>query len=327
MKAVYIDQPGGPEALVFGDRPNPSPAAGEVLVKVAYSGVNFIDTYHRSGLYKLPLPAIIGSEASGIVESVGEGVTQFKPGDRVAYAMPRGSYAEYHAVPAHQLVAVPDSVPLDVAAAAMLQGMTAHYLTHSTFPLKQGHTVLLHAAAGGTGRLIVQMATMVGARIIATVGSEEKAKLTLGDGSSAAILYNSEDWVAEVKRLTDGKGVDVVYDGVGQATFLKGFDCLKPRGMMVTFGQSSGPIGTLDPLMLSAKGSLYLTRPTLFTYVAERADLEWRSRDLFSWIASGKLKVRIDKTYPMADTAQAHRDLEGRKTTGKLILGIGSYGL
>jgi NADPH:quinone reductase len=323
MKAVYIDQPGGPEALIYGDQPKPVPAPGEVLVKVAYSGVNFIDTYHRGGLYKLPLPAIIGSEGAGTVESVGEGVTQFKPGDRVAYAMARGSYAEYHAVPALQLVKVPAEVGLDIAAAAMLQGMTAHYLTHSTFELKQGHTALVHAAAGGTGRLIVQMAMMAGARVIATVGSEAKAKLTLSDGSSEAILYNSQDWVAEVKRLTDGKGVDVVYDGVGQATMLKGLDCLKPRGLMVTFGQSSGPIGSFDPLLLSAKGSLYLTRPTLATYIAQRSDLEWRSSDLFSWIASGRLKVRIDKAYPLEDAAQAQRDLESRKTTGKLILQIG----
>jgi NADPH2:quinone reductase len=322
MKAIYIDQPGGPEALVFGDRPTPEPAAGEVLVKLAYSGVNFIDTYHRSGLYKLPLPAIIGSEGAGVVEKLGEGVTDFAIGDRVAYTMARGSYAEYHSVPASQLIKVPDSVALDVAAATMLQGMTAHYLTHSTFPLKAGQTALLHAAAGGTGRLVVQMATMVGAKIIATVGSEEKAKLTLSDGASAAILYNQQDFVAEVKRLTDGKGVDVVYDSVGQSTFLKGFDCLKAFGLMVTFGQSSGPIGTFDPLVLSTKGSLYLTRPTLFTYVAERKDLEWRSSDLFKWIAEGKLKIRIDKEYPLSETAQAHRDLEGRKTTGKLIIKI-----
>lgn len=318
MKAVYIEQPGGPEALVYGDRPKPAPAAGEVLVKVACSGVNFIDTYHRGGLYKLPLPAIIGSEGAGTVESVGEGVTNFGAGDRVAYAMARGSYAEYHAVPAVQLVKVPDAVSLDTAAAAMLQGMTAHYLTQSTFPLKQGHTALVHAAAGGTGRLIVQMAVMAGARVIATVGSEAKAQLTLGDGASAAILYNSQDWVAEVKRLSGG--VDVVYDGVGQATMLKGLDCLKPLGTMVTFGQSSGANPPFDPLLLSAKGSLYLTRPTLATYIAQRADLERRSSDLFNWIASGKLKIRIDKAYPMAEAAQAQRDLEARKTTGKLIL-------
>jgi NADPH2:quinone reductase len=322
MKAVYIDQPGGPEALIYGDRPKPEPAAGEVLVKVAYSGVNFIDTYHRGGLYKLPLPAIIGSEGAGTVELVGVGVTQFKQGDHVAYAMARGSYAEYHAVPAAQLVKVPDAVGLDIAAGAMLQGMTAHYLTHSTFPLKAGQTALVHAAAGGTGRLIVQMAKMVSARVIATVGSDEKAKLTLGDGADAAILYNSQDWVAEVKKLTDNKGVDVIYDGVGQATFSKGFDCIRPRGMMVTFGQSSGPIGQFDPLVLSQRGSLYMTRPTLANYISERSDLEWRSRDLFEWIANGKLKVRIDKTFPLAEAAQAQQYLEGRKTTGKVILKV-----
>jgi NADPH2:quinone reductase len=322
MKAVYIEQTGGVEALHYGDMPTPKPAPGEALVKIAYSGVNFIDTYHRSGLYKLPLPAVIGSEASGRVEQVGEGVTSVQPGDRVAYTLSRGSYAEYHAVPASHLVKVPEGVDDVTAAGAMLQGMTAHYLTHSTFPLKKGQTALVHAAAGGTGRLIVQMAKMIGARVIATVGSEEKAKLTLGDGASDAILYNQQDFVAEVKRLTDGKGVEVVYDGVGQATLLKGFDCLKPRGFMVFFGQASGPPAPIDPLMLSAKGSLYLTRPTLFTYIASREDLEWRSTDMFRWIAEGSLKIRVDKVYPLADAAQAHQDLEGRKTTGKLILKV-----
>jgi NADPH2:quinone reductase len=322
MKAVYIEQPGGPEALIYGDRPQPTPAAGEALVKVAYSGVNFIDTYHRGGLYKVPLPAVLGSEAAGTIEAVGEGVTSVKPGDRVAYAMARGSYAEYQSVPAIQLVKVPDNVTLETAAAAMLQGLTAHYLTHSTFTLKPGHTALVHAAAGGTGRLIVQMATMVGARVISTVGSEAKAQLTLGDGASAAINYSTQDFVEEVKRLTDGKGVDVVYDSVGQATFLKSLDCLKPLGLLAAFGQSSGATGPIDPLLLSQKGSLYLTRPTLGTYIAKREDLEWRARDLFDWIGSGKLKIRVDKVYPLAETAQAQRDLEGRKTTGKLILKV-----
>jgi NADPH2:quinone reductase len=265
---------------------------------------------------------VIGSEGSGKVEKLGEGVTQFKPGDRVAYTMARGSYAEYHAVPAGQLVKIPDNVDDQTAAAAMLQGCTAHYLTHSTFPLKRGQTTLVHAAAGGTGRLIVQIAVTIGARVIATVGSEAKAKLTLGDGASDAILYNSQDFVAEVKRLTGGKGVEVVYDGVGQATFLKGLDCLKARGMMVTFGNSSGPPAALDPLLLSQKGSLYVTRPTLATYIASREDLEWRTSDLFRWIGEGKLKIHIDKVYPLADAAQAHRDLEGRKTTGKLLLKV-----
>jgi NADPH2:quinone reductase len=237
--------------------------------------------------------------------------------------MARGSYAEYQAVPVVQLVKVPDAVAFDTAAAAMLQGMTAHYLTHSTFALKPGQTALVHAAAGGTGRLIVQMAKMIGARVISTVGSEAKARLTLGDGASAAILYNTQDFVAEVKRLTDGAGVDVVYDSVGQATFLKSLDCLKPCGLLAAFGQSSGATGPIDPLLLSQKGSLYLTRPTLGTYIAQRKDLEWRASDLFDWIASGRLKIRIDKVYPLSEAAQAQRDLEGRKTTGKLVLKVG----
>jgi NADPH:quinone reductase len=322
MKAVFIEQPGGIDAMRYGDFPTPQPAPGEVLVKIAYSGVNFIDTYHRSGLYKLPLPAVLGSEASGTVEKLGDGVTGLKPGDRVAYTLARGSYADYQAVPASNLVRIPEGVDDATAAASMLQGCTAHYLTHSTFPLKRGQTTLVHAAAGGTGRLIVQMATMIGARVIATVGSEAKAKLTLSDGASDAILYNTQDFVAETKRLTDGKGVDVVYDGVGQATLLKGFDCLKPRGMMVAFGNASGPAAPVDLLMLSQKGSLYVTRPTLFTYIASREDLEWRSSDMFRWIGEGKLKINIDKIYPLTEAAQAHRDLEGRKTTGKLLLKI-----
>ena len=323
MKAVYIEQPCAIDEMCYGDVPTLQPAAGEVLVKIAYSGVNFIDTYHRSGLYKLPLPAVIGSEASGTVEKLGEGVTGFKVGDRVAYTLARGSYAEYQAVPASNLVKIPDGVDDATAAAVMLQGCTAHYLTHSTFPLKRGQTTLVHAAAGGTGRLIVQMAAMIGARVIATVGSEAKAKLTLGDGASDAILYNTQDFVAETKRLTDGKGVEVVYDGVGQATLLKGFDCLKPRGMMVAFGNASGPAAPVDLLMLSQKGSLYVTRPTLFTYIASREDLEWRTSDIFRWIAEGKLKINIDKIYPLSEAAQAQRDLEGRKTTGKLLLKVG----
>ncbi len=322
MKAVFVEQTGGIDALKYGDFPTPQPGPGEVLVKIAYSGVNFIDTYHRSGLYKLPLPAVIGSEASGKVEKLGEGVTGFRPGDRVAYTLARGSYAEFQSVPAVQLVKIPDNVDDTTAAACMLQGCTAHYLTHSTFVLKKGQTALVHAAAGGTGRLIVQMAAMIGARAIATVGSEAKAKLTLSDGASDAILYNSQDFVAEVKRLTGGQGVEVVYDGVGQATFLKGFDCLKPRGMMVVFGNASGPVAPFDPLLLSQKGSLYVTRPTLFTYMASREDLEWRTSDLFRWIGEGKVKINIDKIYPLAEAGQAQRDIEGRKTTGKLLLKV-----
>ena len=321
MKAIYIEQPGGIDALKYGEQPRPEPKAGEVLVKLSAAGVNFIDTYHRSGLYKLPLPAIIGSEGAGRVERVGEGVTTLQPGDRVAYAMARGSYAEYAVVPASLLVRIPEGVEDRQAAAIMLQGMTAHYLAHSVFPLGIGHTALVHAAAGGTGRLLVQMATMLGARVIATAGTEAKAELARSAGASDVILYDREDWVAEVRRLTGGKGVDVVYDSVGQATFFKGLDCLKVRGMMVFFGQSSGPVLQLDPLLLSTKGSLYLTRPTLASYVT-REEIEWRTQDLFGWIASGKLDLRIDKEFPLAEAAAAHRYLEGRQTTGKLILRV-----
>jgi NADPH:quinone reductase len=321
MKAVYIEQNGGVEALIYGDRPKPEPAAGEVLVKIAISGVNFIDITHRIGLYKLPLPAILGSEGAGTVEQIGEGVTGFKPGDRVAYAMARGSYAEYQAVPAKLLAHVPPSVDLRAAAAVMLQGMTGYYLTHSTFVLKPGHTALVHAAAGGTGRLLVQMAAMQGARVIATAGTEAKAELALEAGASDVILYEQADWQAEVKRLTGGTGVDVVYDSVGQATFMKGLDCLKACGMMVCFGQSSGPVAPLDILTLMAKGSLYVTRPTLGNHI-DAAALAQSTGDIFRWIAEGKLKLRIEYVYKLAQAAQAQQDLAGRKTTGKLVLEV-----
>jgi NADPH:quinone reductase len=321
MRAVYIEQNGGAEALIYGERPKPQPAAGEVLVKVAISGVNFIDTYHRTGLYKMPLPAILGSEGAGIVEQTGEGVTGFKPGDRVAYAMARGSYAEYQAVPAKLLAHVPAPVDLRDAAAVMLQGMTAYYLTHSSFILKPGHTALIHAAAGGTGRLLVQMAVLSGARVIATAGTEAKAGLAREAGAGDVILYDQADWPAEVKRLTDGAGVDVVYDSVGQATFLKGLDCLKARGMMVCFGQSSGPVTPLDILTLSAKGSLYVTRPTLASHVSP-AEIAQSTGDMFEWIVENKLKLRVEHLYKLSEAAQAHLDLEGRRTTGKLILHV-----
>ncbi|HLX41799.1 MAG TPA: quinone oxidoreductase [Bryobacteraceae bacterium] len=320
MKAVYIEQTGGPEMLQYGDQPKPEPGPGQALVKIAASGVNFIDTYHRSGLYKLPLPAILGSEAAGVVESLGAGVNSVSVGDRVAWAGVRGSYAEYAAVPVNQLVPVPEAVSFQDAAAALLQGMTAHYLTHSTFPLKQGHTALVHAAAGGTGRLLVQMAKMVGARVIATAGSAEKAVIAKESGADEVILYRDQDFAVETRRLSDG--VDVVYDSVGASTFLKSIDCLRPRGMMVSFGNASGPVPPVEPLLLSQKGSLFLTRPTMFHYVATREDLEWRAGDVFHLMAQGKLVLRIGKVYPLADTAQAHRDLEGRMTTGKLILSI-----
>lgn len=322
MRAVYIENNGGPNALKYGDRPKPEPAAGEVLVKLAASGVNFIDTYHRTGLYKLPLPAIIGSEGAGTVEQTGECVSGFKPGDHVAYAMARGSYAEYQSVPAPLLVKVPAEVSLNDAAAVMLQGMTAYYLTHSTFPLKAGQTALIHAAAGGTGRLLVQMAVMRGARVIATAGTEAKAALAREAGASQVILYEQKpDWPAEVKRLTDGAGVDVIYDSVGVATFMKGLDCLKPCGYMVSFGQSSGPVQAFDILLLSSKGSLYVTRPTLANHIGSQ-ELAQSTGDIFRWIGEGKLKLRIEHAYQLPDAAQAHRDLEGRKTTGKLILEV-----
>jgi NADPH2:quinone reductase len=319
MKAIYIEETGGPEVLRYSDRPAPEPGAGEVLVKIAYSGVNFTDLNARSGVNKIPLPAVLGSEAAGTVERAGDGVREFKPGDRVAYCMVRGSYAEHATVPAKMLVPIPAGIDFPAAAATMLQGMTAHYLTHSTFPLKSGHTTLVHAAAGGTGRLIVQVAAMLGARVIATVGTLEKAELARQAGASEAILYDQQDWVGEVKRLTGG-GVDVVYDSVGRATYLKGFDCLKPRGMMVHFGVASGPIEPFDTRTLTAKGSIFLARPTLASHIADPKELAWRAGDLFRWIGEGRLTLRIDHEYALADAAQAHRDMEARKTTGKLLL-------
>jgi NADPH2:quinone reductase len=322
MKAVYIEQTGGAEVLQFGDQPKPQAAAGHALVKIAASGVNFIDTYHRTGLYKLPMPAILGSEGAGTVEAIGEGGTSVKPGDRVAWAMTRGSYAEYAAVPEEQLIKLPESVSFQDAAAAMLQGMTAHYLTHSTFPLNSSHIALVHAAAGGTGRLVVQMAKLLGARVIATAGSAEKAKIAREAGADETILYREQDFAEETRRLTGGKGVDVVYDSVGADTFTKSIDSLKMRGMMVSFGNASGPVPPVPPLLLSQKGSLFLTRPTLAAYIAKREELEWRSGDILRWIAEKKLVLRIERVYPLADAAQAHRDLEGRKTSGKLVLAM-----
>ena len=320
MKAIYIEQTGGPDVLRYGDRPTPEPGNGELLVRIVYSGVNFTDLNARSGINKIPLPAVLGSEAAGTVERTGDGVRDFKPGDRVAYCMVRGSYAEYAAVPTKMLVAIPAGIDFATAAATMLQGMTAHYLTHSTFPLKSGHTALVHAAAGGTGRLIVQVAAMLGARVIATVGTPEKAELARQAGASDVILYDQQDWVGEVKRLTGGAGVDVVYDSVGRATYSKGFDCLKARGMMVHFGVASGPIEPFDTRTLTAKGSVFLARPTLASHIADPKELAWRAGDLFRWITAGRLTLRIDREYPLSDTVEAHRDMEARKTTGKLLL-------
>jgi len=322
MKAACIEQTGPPEVLKFGERPMPGPAAGEVLVKIAFTGVNFADINVRSGVNKVPLPAVPGMEAAGTIEKLGEGVTGFAPGDRVGYVMVRGSYAEYAAVPARMLARIPDGTPLETAAAAMLQGFTAHYLTETTYPLKPGLTALIHAGAGGTGRLLVQMASQAGARVIATVGSEAKAAIAREAGASEVLLYEQQDWVAKVKQLTAGDGVDVIYDSVGKTTFLKGLDCLKPRGMMVHFGVSSGQIEPLNTRALTERGSLYLTRPTLLTHVSSPAEIAWRAGDVFRWIAEGKLKLRVEHEYPLAEAAQAHRDLESRATAGKIILRV-----
>jgi NADPH2:quinone reductase len=320
MKHIQISNIGAPDVMKIVDSPKPSPGPGQALVKIAASGVNFIDVYFRNGHYKADLPFTPGSEGSGVVESVGPDVTEPKPGDRVAYAMQRGSYAEYALVPAAQLVPLPDGVDFETGAAAMLQGMTAHYLTHSTFPLKAGDKALVHAAAGGTGRLIVQMAKMLGATVYGTVGSDEKAAIARSGGADEAIVYTREDFVSEVKRFTSGKGVDVVYDSVGASTFLRGFDVIRPRGMMALFGQSSGAVEPIDPNILNPKGSLFLTRPSLAHHCLTREELLWRAKDVLGWIGAGKLELRIDKTYPLADAAQAHRDLEGRSTAGKLLL-------
>lgn len=289
-------------------------------MRLAAAGVNFIDVYFRTGLYKAPLPAAIGQEGAGIVEAVGPNVNEVSVGDRVAWAGPRGSYAEMAVVPASALVRIPNGIDFSVAAAVMLQGMTAHYLTHSTYPVKQGDVVLVHAAAGGVGLLLIQMAKMQGARVIGTASTETKANLAIETGADAVILYTRQDFEPEVKRLTDGRGVDVVYDSVGQSTFTKSLVCLRPRGMMVTFGQSSGPVPPVDPLTLSQTGSLFLTRPVLGHYTATRLELLWRADDVLGWVASGKLKVRIDRSYPLADAPHAHIALESRKTSGKLLL-------
>jgi NADPH2:quinone reductase len=322
MKAIQVKQPGGPEAMQLVDAPVPQPGPGQALVKLAASGVNFIDVYFRSGLYQADLPVTLGSEGAGTVESVGPGAGDAAPGDRVAYAMARGSYAEYALVPAAQLVKIPGHVDFVTAAAAMLQGMTAHYLTHSTYPLKASESCLVHAAAGGAGGLIVQMARMLGARVFGTVSTDEKAAIARQHGVDEAILYTRQDFEAEVKRLTAGAGVDVVYDSVGKTTFDKSLNCLRPRGLMALFGQSSGPVPPFAPNILNAKGSLFLTRPSLVYYLRSRDELLWRAGDVLAWIDSGKLKLRIDRTYPLAEAAQAHRDLEGRRTAGKLVLTI-----
>jgi len=320
MKAIQIRVHGGPEALELADLPVPEPAPDQALVRIEAAGVNFIDVYHRTGLYAVKLPYVPGQEGAGTVEAVGEEVTGLAPGDRVAYAGVAGAYAEYARVPAEKLVKLPEQVDCEQAAAAMLQGMTAHYLAHDTFPLKRGDAALVHAAAGGVGLLLVQMAKMRGARVLATAGSARKAELARKAGADEVILYEEKDFVDEVNHLTAGKGVQVVYDSVGQATFLKSLDCLAPRGMLVSFGQSSGKIPPFDIAALGAKGSLFLTRPTLWHYIADRPSLLARAGELFDWLAAGRLFVYIGKALPLEQAAEAHRLLEGRQTTGKVLL-------
>lgn len=320
MLAVRVHEFGGPDKLHVEEIPIPEPGPGEARVRIEAAGVNFIDTYHRNGLYRGDLPLTPGMEAAGVVEAIGPGVTEVEVGDSVAYWGQRGSYAEYAAVSAWRLIPIPDEIGARQAAAGLLQGMTAHYLAIDTYPLGPGDTALIHAAAGGAGLLLVQVAKQRGARVIGTVSTEEKAELARSMGADHVILYTETDFLEETMRLTDGQGVEVVYESVGLTTFDKSLDCLKPRGYLVLFGQSSGPVPPLDPQILNAKGSLYLTRPTLGHYTADREQLLYRSGDVFQWIAAGQLKVRIDKEYPLSQAAEAHRYLEGRKTKGKILL-------
>jgi len=320
MKAIQIKQTGGPEVLEYVDLPAPEPKPNEAVVKIAAVGVNFIDVYQREGRYKVPLPFIAGQEAAGVVMAVGAEVRSVKSGDRVSFCSVQSSYAEYQAVPADRLVPIPQGVSEKEAAAAILQGMTAHYLLNDTFPLKRGQTTLIHAAAGGVGLLLVQMAHHIGARVIGTVSTEEKAKLAQDAGADEVIFYTQTDFESETKRLTGGKGVDVVYDSVGKTTFEKGLNVLRPRGMMALFGGSSGAVPPFDPIVLSQKGSLFLTRPTLHHYTTSREELMFRAEAVFGMIAVGTIKLRIEYVYKLADAQQAHRDLEARKTTGKLLL-------
>jgi NADPH2:quinone reductase len=322
MRAIRIHSPGGSQALVLDTIETPKPAAGEALVRVEYAGVNFVDVYKRSGLYPMKLPATLGEEGAGVVEAVGNDVKDVKPGDRVAWSSVGGAYADYAVVDASRLVPIPAGVTTRTAAAVMLQGMTAHYLSASTFPLKPGDRCLVHAASGGVGLLLVQMAKKRGALVIGTVGSEEKAELAKGAGADDVIIYTKQDFVVETKRITSGKGVQVIYDSVGKTTFLPGLDLIALRGMMVLFGGSSGPVEPIDPQLLNRKGSLFLTRPTLHHYTATREELVWRSGELFEWIERGELNVRIDSTFPLERVADAHNALEGRKTKGKVLVAV-----
>ena len=320
MKAIRVGATGGPEVLRFEDIPRPEPEAGQALVRVEAAGVNYIDTYQRSGLYRVTLPFTLGQEGAGTVAAVGPGVTDVHPGDRVAWTGVLGSYAEFVLAPVERLVAVPPELETAQAAAAMLQGMTAHYLACTTFPLTAGHSCLVHAAAGGVGLLLVQTAKLRGARVFGTASTDEKAGLARDVGADHVIRYTEQDFETEIRRLTDGRGVDVVYDSVGRTTFERSLNCLARRGMLVLFGQSSGPVGPFDPQVLNQKGSLFFTRPSLAHYVATRPELSQRAGDVLGWIVQGKLTLHVHGRYPLARAAEAHRDLEGRKTMGKLLL-------
>lgn len=320
MKAVRVHAPGGLDALRYEDVPEPTPGRGQALVRIEAAGVNFIDIYQRSGLYKVELPYTLGVEAAGVVAAVGPDVTVVRPGARVAYTGPAGAYAELQVVPAERLVVLPDGVTTRQGAAVILQGMTAHYLATSTFPLRPGHSCLVHAAAGGVGLLLCQIAKRRGARVIGTVSTEAKAALAREAGADEAILYTQQDFEAAVKRLTGGRGLQVAYDSVGKTTWEKSMNCLAPRGYMVSFGQSSGPVPPIDPQILNAKGSLFLTRPTLRDYILTREELLGRAGDVLGWVRAGRLRVRIDRTFPLAQAAEAHRYLASRQSTGKLLL-------
>ncbi|MEP7269878.1 MAG: quinone oxidoreductase [Acidobacteriota bacterium] len=320
MKAIIVENTGGPEVLVYTETATPEPKAGETLVRLQAIGVNFIDVYHRTGLYPMPKPFTPGSEGAGIVEKIGTEVTDFAPGDRVAFAMVPGAYAEFAVVPAARLVKVPANINTQQAAAAMLQGMTAHYLTTTTYALKSDDWALIHAAAGGVGLLLIQMAKHIGAKVIGTVSTEAKASLAREAGADEIILYTTQDFEVDTRRLTDGRGVQVVYDSVGRDTFLKSLNVLAPRGMMALYGQSSGPVAAFDPALLAQRGSLFMTRPSLAHYAATRKELLWRAGEVLDQVASGELKLRIEHTFPLAQAAQAHTELEGRRTTGKVLL-------
>lgn len=320
MYAIRIHEYGDASKLIYEEIPVPEPKAGEVRIKVKATGLNFTEIYNRKGLYPAPLPFTLGGEFAGTIDALGEGVTDFQPGDRVGTANGQGGYAEFAIAPAARLVQVPEPISLEQAAAVLLQGMTAHYLALSTYALKPGDTALVHAAAGGVGQLLVQIAKKLGARVIATVSSEEKVRLAREAGADEVILYSQQDFEAETKRLTGGKGVDVVYDGVGKATFAKGLNCLRPRGLMALYGQASGPVEPINPQILNQKGSLFLTRPTIGHYLLTREELLWRAGDLFQWIASGELKVRIDRTFPLKEASAAQTYMEERGTKGKVLI-------